>query len=145
VSAPERHPNPWAGATIIKLAIIRGGSPIAFFSARFPLIEATFVGCTLRRTKSGRLWCSPPKQRRLLSDRTTQYDDLIEWDDSGPASRFSEACIEAIQRHAPELLTPLLEGRDESGSQPSGLLRDPSRHATESAPFLIAPGWERDR
>lgn len=127
-SPPERHrPNPWAGATIIKLSVIRSGALIAFFSARFPLLEATFVGCTLRRTKLGRFWCSPLKQRRLLPDGTTQDDDVIEWDGGGPASQFSAACIEAIQRHAPKLLTPLLEGRDEYGSPP----------------LLVAPGWER--
>lgn len=124
---PER-PSPWAGAVIVKLSATRTGSPIAFFDVQFPLLEATFVGCTLRRTKASRLWCAPPKQRRQMPDGTTQYDDIVEWDGGGPASRFSAACIEAIQRHAPELLTPLLQGRDEYG-----------------APLLVAPGWERGR
>ena len=104
------RPNPWASAVIVKLTSIRSGAPIAFFDVRFPLLEATFAGCTLRRTKAGRLWCSPPKQRRQLSDGTTQYTDIIEWDGGGQASRFSEACLAAVKRHSPELLTPLLEG-----------------------------------
>ena len=129
MTAPlERHPNPWAGATITRLTVIRSGSPLAFYSARFPLLEATLHGCTLRRTKAGKLWCSPPKQKRVLPDGTAQYDDIVEWDGGGPASRFSSACLEAIQRHSPELLTPLLEGRDEAG-----------------VPLLVAPGWERGR
>jgi hypothetical protein len=136
------RPNPWAGATITKLSVIRSGSPIAFFSARFPLLEATFVNCTLRRTKAGRLWCAPPKQRRMLSDGTTQYDDVIEWDGGGPASRFSASCVEAIQHHAPELLTPQIGGHDWVGVHPPAL--PPSRRATEPVPALIAPGWERE-
>ena len=84
------RPNPWAGATIVKLSVVRSGSPLAFFSARFPLLEATLVDCTLRRTKAGRLWCTPPKRRRVLADGTAQYDDIIEWDGGGPASRFSQ-------------------------------------------------------
>jgi hypothetical protein len=112
---PElRRPNPWAGAVVVKLTPIRSGSPLAYFDARAPLLEMALRGCTLWRTKTGRLWCSPPKQRRQLPDGTTQYTDLIEWDGGGAASRFSEACIEAIQRHSPELLSPLLEGRGES-------------------------------
>jgi hypothetical protein len=124
----SEHPNPWAGAVIIKIASPRSGSPIAFFDARFPLLEATLAGCTLRRTKAGRLWGAPPKQRRLLPDGTVQYDDMLVWDGGGPASRFSAACIEAIQRHAPELLAPQLEG-----------------HTAPSAPLLVADGWEHDR
>jgi hypothetical protein len=123
------HPNPWAGAVITKLTPIRTGQPLAFFDERFPLLEATLVGCTLRRTRLGRLWCSPPKLRRQLPDGTTQYDDIVAWDGGGPASRFSEASIEAIKRYAPELVAPLLEGRDEYGS----------------SPLLAAPGWERGR
>jgi hypothetical protein len=107
--SPDRL-NPWVGAAVTKLSAVRSGSPIAFFNAHFPLLEATIVGCTLRRTKAGRLWCSPPKQRRQLSDGTTQYDDILEWDGGGPASRFSAACIDAIAQHSPELLTPLIEG-----------------------------------
>ena len=134
---PElRRPNPWTGAVIVKLSVVRSGSPLAFFDVRFPLLEATFAGCTLRRTKAGKLWCSPPKQRRLLSDGTTQYDDIVEWDGGGAASRFSAACIEAIQRHAPELLMPLLEGHAESDA-PRALPRRASVPA-------IAPGWERN-
>jgi hypothetical protein len=71
------HPNPWAGAVITKLTPIRAGQPLAFFDERFPLLEATLVGCTLRRTRLGRLWCSPPKLRRQLPDGTTQYDDIV--------------------------------------------------------------------
>jgi hypothetical protein len=134
--SPER-PNPWAGATIIKLSIIRSGSPIAFFSARFPLLEATLIDCTLRRTKTGRLWCAPPKRKRALADGTAQFDDIVEWDGGGPAARFSASCLEAIQRHSPELLTPLLEGRDESASYPRALPREP----TEPPPGR----WELDR
>jgi hypothetical protein len=77
---PElRRLNPWAGVTIVKLTIIRSGSPLAFFSARFPLLEATLIDCTLRRTKAGRLWCAPPKRKRVLADGTAQFDDVIEW------------------------------------------------------------------
>jgi hypothetical protein len=107
------RPNPWTGAVIVKLTAIRSGNPIAFFDLRAPLLEATIVGCTLRRTKAGRLWCSPPKQRRQLPDGTTQYDDILEWDGGGPASRFNDACIDAIGRHSPELLAPLIEGHSE--------------------------------
>lgn len=129
MAPPElRRLNPWTGATVVRLTVIRTGSPLAFFSARFPLLEATIVDCTLRRTKAGRLWCAPPKRKRVLPDGSAQYDDIIEWGGGGPASRFSAACLDAIQRHSPELLTPLLEGRDESG-----------------APLLVAHDWERDR
>jgi hypothetical protein len=119
-------PNPWAGAVITKLSIIRSGSPIAFFTAKFPLLEATMNDCTLRRTQAGRLWCAPPKRKRVLTDGTAQYDDIIEWDGGGAASRFSAACLEAIERHSPELLTPLLEGRDES-AYPRALPLPPGR------------------
>jgi hypothetical protein len=109
---PElRRPNPWAGAVVVKLTVIRTGWPIAFFTPRFPLLEATIVDCTLRRTKAGRLWCAPPKRKRVLADGTAQFDDVIEWDGGGPASRFSSACLEAIQHHSPDLLTPLIEGQ----------------------------------
>jgi hypothetical protein len=80
----------------------------------------------MRLTKAGRLWCSPPKQRRQLP-AGTEWDDIIEWDGGGPASRFSAACLEAIQRHSPELLTPLLEGR------------------VQSPELLVAPECERSR
>jgi hypothetical protein len=105
--------NSWTGAVITKLTVVRSGSPIAFFAVRVPLLEVTFVGCTLRRTKAGRLWCAPPKQRRQLPDGTTQYEDILEWDGGGPASRFSAACLSAIQHHSPELLAPLIEGQCE--------------------------------
>jgi hypothetical protein len=111
------HPNPWTGATISRVSVVRTGNPLAFFNARFPLLEATIVGCTLWRTKAGRLWCSPPKQRRQLPDGTTQYDDIFEWDGGGPASRFSAACIDAIGRHSPELLAPLIEGHSAPAPQ----------------------------
>jgi hypothetical protein len=106
------RPNPWAGAIIVKLAPIRSGSPIAFFNVHFPLLELVLIDCTLRRTKAGRLWCAPPKRKRVLADGSAQYDDIIEWDGGGPASRFSTASLEAIQQHSPELLAPLLEGSD---------------------------------
>jgi hypothetical protein len=122
------RPNLWAGAIITNLSIIRSGSPLAFFAVRFPLLEATFVGCTLRRTKTGRLWCAPPKRKRVLTDGSAQFDDVVEWDGGGAASRFSAACIEAIERHSPELLTPLIEGRDESAY---------------SRALPLPPGWER--
>jgi hypothetical protein len=108
------RPNPWTDAVVTKLSVVRSGNPIAFFNARFPLLEATFCGCTLRRTKAGKLWAAPPKQRRQLPDGTTQYDDILEWDGGGPASRFSAACIDAIGRHSPELLRPLIEGHAET-------------------------------
>jgi hypothetical protein len=110
--SPDR-PNPWSGATVVKLTTVRSGSPIAFFSVRFPHLEATIAGCTLRRTRAGKLWAAPPKQRRQLPDGTTQYDDILEWDGGGPASRFSAACLAAIAQHSPELLAPLLEGHSE--------------------------------
>jgi hypothetical protein len=116
-----QRPNPWTGAVIVRLSVVRSGSLLAFFDVRFPLLEARFAGCTLRHTKAGRLWCSPPKQRRQLPDVSTQYSDLIEWDGGGAASRFSSACIEAIQRHAPELLTPLIEGQTEPDARPRAL------------------------
>jgi hypothetical protein len=103
--------NPWLGAVIVRLSVIRSGSPIAFFDARFPPLELMLLGCTLRRTKAGRLWCAPPKQRRQLPDGTIEWTDLVAWDGGGPASRFSEACIEAIERHSPELLRPMIEGQ----------------------------------
>jgi hypothetical protein len=130
-----RHSNAWAAPVIIKLSVIRSGSPIAFFDARFPLLEATLVDCTLRRTKAGRLWCAPPKRRRLLADGSAQYDDIIEWDGGGAASRFSSACLEAIHCHAPELLAPLLEGQSES---------DPRALPRRGAVPPLAPGRERD-
>jgi hypothetical protein len=125
---PGFRPNPWIGAIILKLTPIRTGTPIAFFDARFPLFEATMHGCTLWRTKAGKLWAVPPKQKRVLPDGTPQWDDVVEWDSGRPASMFSEACLEAIERHTPELLTPLIEGRDEAG-----------------VPLPVAPGWERGR
>jgi hypothetical protein len=135
------RPNPWAGAVVVKLTPIRGGSPIAFFDARFPAIEATIVGCTLRRTKVGRLWCSPPKQRRLLSDGTTQYDDIIAWDGGGAATRFSDSCVEAIQRHSPELLTPTLEGS--ASPAPTALPRHRDTRSDIALPSH-APDWWGD-
>ena len=132
------RPTIWAGATIAKLSVVRSGSPIAFFDLHAPLLEATMCGCTLRRTKTGRLWCAPPKRKRLLADGSAQYDDIIEWDGGGAASRFSAACIEAIQRHTPELLTPLIEGHGEPAP-----LALPQQRRDEPA---SAPGWwERDR
>lgn len=95
------RPNPWAGCSIIKIMLIRSGSPIAFFSVHFPLLELVLVDCTLRRTKLGRLWCAPPRRKRVLAGGSAQYDDIVEWDGGGPASRFSEACLEAVQRHSP--------------------------------------------
>ena len=113
--------RPVRGAGAVRSAdlcrTIRSGSPLASFDVRFPLLEATIVGCTLRRTKAGKLWCSPPKQRRQLPEGTTQSGDVVEWDGGGPAPRFSAACLEAVQRHSPELLTPLLEGSDELSSR----------------------------
>jgi hypothetical protein len=128
--SPDGHPNPWAGATITKLSIIRTGAPIAFFSVHFPLLEATLIDCTLRRTKIRRLWCAPPKRKRALANGTAQYDDIIEWDGGGVASRFNSACLEAMQHHTPEVLAPLLEGRGE--------------FSVHSPALLVAPGWERD-
>ena len=61
------RPNPWAGCSIIKIMLIRSGSPIAFFSVHFPLLELVLVDCTLRRTKLGRLWCSPAAQRNTTT------------------------------------------------------------------------------
>ena len=146
MSGAIARPNPWAGAVVTKLTPIRSGRPICYFDPRFPLLELTLPGCTLWHTRAGKLWAAPPKQKRVLPDGPTQWDDIIEWDGGGPASRFSAACIEAIQRYAPELLTPLLEGRDESGSQPTALPWGPNRRLPEpTAPTLIAPGWERDR
>ena len=136
MAPPElRRLNPWAGVTIVKLTIIRTGSPLAFFSARFPLLEATLVDCTLRRTKAGKLWCAPPKRKRVLADGTAQYDDVIEWDGGGPASRFSSACLEAIQRRSPELLTPLIEGQGESA--PLAL----PRQQRDTAELATPPDW----
>jgi hypothetical protein len=134
------RPNPWTGAIIVKLTTIRSGSPLCFFDLRVPLLEATIVGCTLRRTKAGRLWCSPPKQRRQLPDGTIQYDDILEWAGGGAASRFSAASLAAIARHSPELLRPLIEGQSEPA--PRAL---PQQHrdgpAADPAP---APGWWED-
>jgi hypothetical protein len=128
------RPNPWNGAVVTKLSIVRTGSPIAFFDLRVPLLEATIIGCTLRRTKAGRLWCSPPKQRRQLPDGTIQYDDILEWDGGGPASRFNDASLAAIGRHSPELLTPLIEGQ----SEPAPRALPQQRRDDEPA---SAPDW----
>jgi hypothetical protein len=87
----------------------------------------TLAGCTLRRTKAGRLWCSPPKQRRHLPDGTTQYDEVLEWDGGGPASRFSEACLDAIGRHSPELLAQQIEGHSEPSPRALPHWRAPTR------------------
>ena len=125
------RPNPWVGAVIVKLTITRTGSPIAWFDARFPLLEATLAGCTLRRTKAGRLWASPPKSRRVLADGSAQYSDIVTWDNGRVASQFSDACLEAIERHSPELLRPLIEGHAEAPQL--------------AGPPAAAPGWERDR
>jgi hypothetical protein len=137
--SPER-PNPWNGAVITKMSVVRSGNPIAFYSVRVPLLEATLIGCTLRRTKAGKLWCSPPKQRRQLPDGTTQYDDILEWDGGGPATRFSDACIEAIGRHSPDLLTPLIEGNSEPA--PRGRIMPP-RH--DDAPVSVPDWWSDER
>jgi hypothetical protein len=107
------RPNPWSGAVIVKLSVVRSNSPIAFFSARFPLLEMTVAGCALWRTRAGKLWAAPPKQRRQLPDGAAQYEPILEFDGGGAASRFSTACIDAIGRHSPELLTPLLEAHAE--------------------------------
>ena len=145
MSAPAelRRPNPWAGAVVIRLTPIRSGSPIAFFDARFPLLELAFIGCTLRRTKAGRLWGAPPKQKRTLADGTAQFDDVITWDGGRPASMFSEACLEAIERHSPGLLRPLLEGH----ATPAPLALPPQRRDTRPAvaPPHAPDWWERDR
>jgi hypothetical protein len=130
--------NPWTGAAVTKLSTVRSGSPIAFFNAHFPLLEATIVGCTLRRTKAGRLWCSPPKQRRQLPDGTMQYDDILEWDGGAPAARFSAACLDAIARHSPKLLMPLIEGQ----SEPAPRALPQPRRDDEPA---TAPDWWVDR
>ena len=123
MSATAR-PNAWSGCAIVKLSVVRSGSPIAFFDLHAPLLEATLPGCTLRHTKAGRLWCSPPKQKRLLPDGTTEWSDLITWDSGRPASLFNEACLEAIQRHSPELLRPLLEGHSEPLALPAAAIPD---------------------
>jgi hypothetical protein len=127
--------NPWTGAIILKLTPIRAGTPIAFFDARFPMLEGTMHGCTLWRTRAGKLWVAPPKQKRVLPDGTAQYDDIIEWDGGGPASQFSSACLEAIQRHSPELLTPMIEGQ--GAPAPLALPRQ-QRDTTELA---TPPDW----
>jgi hypothetical protein len=137
-----RRPNPWADATITKLSVVRSGAPIAFFAVHFPLLEATLVDCTLRRTKAGRLWCAPPKRRRGLPDGSAQYDDIIEWDGGAPASRFSEACLEAIQRHSPELLTPLIEGHGEPAPR---VLPQQRRDRPPAEPASTPGWWECDR
>jgi hypothetical protein len=82
----------------------------------------------------------PPKQRRILQDGTAQFDDTIEWDGGGPASRFSASCLEAIQRHSPELLAPLIEGQGESA--PLALPRQ--RRDRPSDELATAPDWWGD-
>lgn len=127
-ATPElRRPNPWVDAVVLKLLVTRSGRPICYFDARFPLLELALIGNTLWRTKAGRLWCAPAKQRRLLADGSAQYDDIIEWDGGATASRFSSACLEAIQRHSPELLRPLIEGH----ADPQPVLPPPGRWEDE--------------
>jgi hypothetical protein len=136
------RPSPWAGAVIVKLTPIRSGSPLCFFSARFPLLELTLHGCALWRTRAGRLWCSPPKQKRVQRDGVATYDDIVEFDGGGPASRFSSACIEAIQRYAPELLAPLIEGH----AAPAPLALPPQhRDRPSDDEPASAPSWWEDR
>jgi hypothetical protein len=134
--SPElRRPNPWAGVTIAKLSVVRSGSPLAFFDLHAPLLEATMCGCTLRRTKAGKLWAAPPKQKRVLPDGTTEWGDFVSWDSGRPASLFSAACLEAIQRHSPELLAPLIEGHGE----PAPLALPPRRRDTTE--LATPPDW----
>jgi hypothetical protein len=140
MSAALRQLNPWSGAVIVKLTPIRSGSPLAFFDLRIPLFEATFCGCTLRRTRAGKLWCAPPKQRRQLPDGTTEWNDLISWDSGRPASMFSAAAIEAIGRHSPELLAPLLEAQAEA--LPFALPQPQRDRSIVEPPS--APGWWGD-
>jgi hypothetical protein len=132
------RPSPWAGAVIVKLTPIRSGAPIAFFDVRFPLIEATIIGCTLRRTKTGKLWCAPPKLRRQLPDGTTEWSDFVSWDSGRPASMFNEACLTAIAAHSPELLQPLLEGH----SEPAPLALPPQHR--DRPPPAIPDLWGDD-
>ncbi len=142
MSGGSARPNVWIDATISKLTPIRSGSPIAFFDVQFALLEAVIVGCTLRRTKAGKLWCSPPKLRRQLPDGTTQYDDVVEWDGGGAASQFSSACLEAIAAHSPELLRPQLEGH---AVPPPLALPQQQRTRPAVAPPHAPDRWERDR
>jgi hypothetical protein len=137
MNAPERL-NPWHGAVIVKLSVVRSGNPIAFFDLRAPLLEATFCGCTLRTTKAGKLWAAPAKQRRVLPDGTTEWSDFIAWDNGRPASLFSAAAIAAIGRHSPELLAPLIEAQAEPA--PRAL----PQHRQDDEP-ASAPDWWVDR
>jgi hypothetical protein len=134
------RPNLWAGAIITKLTPIRSGTPVAFFDLHAPLLEATFCGCTLRTTKAGKLWAAPAKQRRVLPDGTTEWSDFIAWDGGRPASLFSAAAIEALGRHSPELLRPLIEAHAESA--PRALLQQ-HRDGPAADP-AHAPGWWED-
>jgi hypothetical protein len=132
------RPNPWSGAVVTKLSVVRSGNPIAFFDLRAPLLEATYCGCTLRTTKAGKLWAAPAKQRRVLPDGTTEWSDLIAWDGGRSASLFSAACIDAIGRHSPELLAPLIEGQ----SEPAPRALPHQRRDDEPA---SVPDWWVDR
>jgi hypothetical protein len=140
MSAAVRQPNPWQGSIVVKLTTIRSGNPICFFDLRAPLLEATFCGCTLRRTKASKLWAAPAKQRRVLPDGTTEWSDFIAWDGGRSASLFSAAAIKAIRRHSPELLAPLLEAH----AEPAPLaLPQPHRDGPAADP-AHAPGWWED-
>jgi hypothetical protein len=136
----QERPGPWIGAVIVKLTTIRRGSPICFFDLRAPLLEATFCGCTLRTTRAGKLWAAPAKQRRVLSDGTTEWSDLIAWDGGRPASLFSAAAIEAIGRHSPELLAPLLEAH----AEPAPFALPQQRRDGPPTDPAHAPGWWED-
>jgi hypothetical protein len=128
--SPERA-NPWSGAAVTRLSTVRSGSPLAFFDLHAPLLEATLIGCALWRTRAGKLWAAPPKQRRQLPDGAAQYEPILEFDGGGPAARFSAACIEAIARHSPELLAPLIEGH--------------SAPAPRALPQALPDWWGDDR
>jgi hypothetical protein len=141
----DRPPNPWSPATIIKLTLVRSASPLAFYSVHFQLLALTLHSCALWRTRAGRPWCSPPKQKRVQRDGVVAYDDIVEFDGGASASMFSAACIAAIEQHTPELLRPLIEGS--AASAPRALPQQQQRRdrPSDDAPTSAPDWWERDR
>jgi hypothetical protein len=113
MAPPELHRlNPWAGAVVVKLMPIRSGRPICYFDARFPLLELTLAGCTLRRTKAGRLtqqqiveWSLPTRPTKQSDSRAAHWRGESVELDAIPPNLLRQLVRNAIEQHiSPERL-----------------------------------------